>query len=146
MYKTRYDRRKYEYFFPRKVYRCACLGSVITSCLHDGIYALADIFDQIHQVDCTEKKKIYCVKCGKNERNVVLTCVDHMAILIVSAKMYDCTALPTNQNVTIHFFDESKTYCMGCIRHYLQEMYYYYHFLNFDLPLGIKARKRKHSK
>ena len=139
-----YDRRKYEYFFPRKVYRCACLGSVITSCLHDGIYALADIIDEIKQTECTESRKVYCVKCGKNEQHVVFSCADHMAILIASAKMFDCTELPNDKNVTVHLFDESKTYCCGCIRKYLQEMYYYYHFLNFDLPFSVKTRKRKY--
>ena len=138
-----YDRRKYEYFFPRKVYRCACLGSVITSCLHDGIYALADICDEISQTQCTKSKKVYCAKCGKNNQNVVFSCADHMAMLIIAVKRYDCTVLPNKKSVTIDFYDESKTYCCGCIKKYLQEMYYYYHFLNFDLPLGIRKRKRK---
>ena len=69
-----YDRQKYEYFFPRKVYRCACLGAVITSCLYNGIYSLADICDEISKTDCTESKKVYCAKCGENNNSVVLSC------------------------------------------------------------------------
>ena len=37
----------------------------------------------------------------------------------------------------------SKTYCCGCIRKYLREMYHYYHYINFDLPFSIKRRKLK---
>ena len=138
-----YDRRKYEYFFPRKVYRCPCLANVITSCLHDGIYALADILDEIKQTKCTESTRIFCVKCGKDDQNVVFSCGDHMSILVVSAKMYGCTELPNNKNLTIHLFDGLKTYCCGCVRKYLREMYYYYHVINFDLPFSIENRKRK---
>ena len=141
--KTVYDRRKYEYFFPRKVYRCACLGHVITSCLHDGIYALADILDEIKQTQCNETKKIFCVKCGRNDQHVVFTFADHMSILIIVAKRYDCTELPNTKNVTVNIFNGSKTYCCGCIRKYLREMYNYYHYLNFDLPFSIKKRKLK---
>ena len=137
-----YDRRKYEYFFPRKVYRCPCLASVITSCLHDGIYGLTDILDEIKRNNCTESK-VYCVKCGKKDQHVVFSCSDHMAILIVSSKMYDCTELPNNKNVTIDLSGESKTFCCGCIRKHLREMYYYYHYINFDLPFSIKKKKRR---
>ena len=56
-----YDRRKYEYFFPKKVYRCACLGQIITSCLHHGVYALSDIIDEIKHPECNETKKIFCI-------------------------------------------------------------------------------------
>ena len=138
-----YNRRKYEYFFPRKVYRCACLTSVITSCLHEGIYSLADICDKISQTDCTDSKKVYCAKCGKNKENVIFSCSEHMAMIIIAVKRYDCTESPNERNASIYFYDETKTYCSGCVKKYLQEMYYYYHFLNFDLPLGIKKRKRK---
>ena len=78
-----YDRRKYEYFFPKKVYRCACLGKVITSCFQHGIYALSDIIDEIKESECTQTKKIFCVKCGQHNENVVFTCADHMSVLVL---------------------------------------------------------------
>ena len=42
-----FNRQKYEYFFPRKVYRCACLGEVVQKSLHNGDYSLVDIVDNI---------------------------------------------------------------------------------------------------
>ena len=137
-----YDRRKFEYFFPRKVYRCACLGQVITSCLHNGIYALSDIIDEIKQVECDESKRIFCVKCGQNNADVVFSCANHMSILIIVAMRYYCTEPPNETNVTIDIFDGSKTYCCACIRKYLREMYHYFHFLNFDLNFSVKFKKR----
>ena len=78
-----YDRQKYEYFFAKKVYRCACLGEVITSCFQHGIYALSDIIDEIKESECTQTKKIFCVKCGQHNENVVFTCADHMSVLVL---------------------------------------------------------------
>ena len=137
-----YDRRKYEYFFPRKVYRCACLGQVITHCLHNGIYALSDIIDEIKQIkyDGDENKKIFCVKYGDNNSDVAFTCGDHMAVLIFVAKRYTCTELPNDTNVTINIFDGSQTYCCSCIRKYLREMYHYFHLVNFDFNFSVKVK------
>ena len=78
-----YDRQKYEYFFAKKVYRCACLGEVMTSCFQHGIYALSDIIDEIKESECTQTKKIFCVKCGQHNENVVFTCADHMSVLVL---------------------------------------------------------------
>ena len=133
-----YDRRKYEYFFPKKVYRCACLGKVISSCFQHGIYALSDIIDGIKETEYTETK-ILCVKCGQHDENVVFSCADHMSVLVIVAMRYKCTELPNETNITV----SGQTYCRGCIRKCLREMYYYYHFLNFDLQFSSKKRKLK---
>ena len=140
--KMTYDRSKYEYFFPRKVYRCACLGQVITHCFHNGIYALSDIIDEIKQIQCEgdESKRIFCVKCGDNNSDVVFTCTDHITVLIFVAKRYYCTELPNDTNVTINIFDGDQTYCCGCIWKYLQEMYHYFHNINFDFNFSVKVK------
>ena len=31
-----FNQQKYQHFFPRKVYRCACLGEVVQKSLHNG--------------------------------------------------------------------------------------------------------------
>ena len=138
-----YDRRKYEYFFPKKVYRCACLGQVITSCFHNGIYALSDIIDEIKEAECEETKKIFCVKYGQRNENVVFSCAHHMGILIIVARRFDCTESPNDANVTISICGSIKTFCCGCIKKYLREMYNYYHFLNFNLKFSAKKPRLK---
>ena len=136
-------KRKYKYFFPKKVYRCACLGRVIASCLLDKIYSLADICDKINETNCTNSEKIYCVKCGENKQDVIFSCGDHMAMIIFAVKRDDCTQSSDKTTATIYFRDETKTYCRTCVKKYLQEMYYHFQHINFDLLSGIRKRKGK---
>ena len=61
------NRQKYEYFSPRKVYRCACLSHVIQESFDDGNHSLVDVLDNIKNfdfLDIAELDKIFCVKCG----------------------------------------------------------------------------------
>ena len=62
-----FNRAKYEYFFPSKVYRCVCLASVIEKCCHDGNYALTEIVDELNNYSFfdQDKNKIFSVKCGE---------------------------------------------------------------------------------
>ena len=132
------SKRKYKYFFPQKVYRCACLGRVIASCLVDEIYSLADICKKVDETNC---EKIYCVRCGENKQNAIFSCGDHMAMIIFAVETYN-TQSSDQTTGTISFRDETKTYCRICVRKYLQEMYYRFEHVNFDLPLRIKKRKK----
>ena len=106
----------YKKFYPEKVYRCACLGRVIATCLADQIYSLVDICKKVNE---TIREKIFCVKCGENEQNAIFSCCDHMPMVIF--------AVETSQSfgrTTISFRDEAKSYCRICVKKYLQEMYY----------------------
>ena len=118
------NRKKYQYFFPKTVYRCACLRVVITSCFQRGIYAFKDIHDEITKSRCCETTRMFCVKCGRDDENVVFTYADHVSVLVV-AMAYKCTELPNEANITVF---NGQTYCCGCIRKCLREMYHYYHF------------------
>ena len=82
------NRKKYQYFFPKTVYRCTCLRVVITSCFQRGIYAFTDIVDEITKSRCCETTRIFCVKCGRDDENVVFTCADHMSVFVVALQVY----------------------------------------------------------
>ena len=101
---------KYNKFFPEKFYRCTCLRRIIASCLADEIYCLTDI---CKKVDETIRKKIFCVKCGENEQNVIFSCCNHMPVIILAS--------------------ETKSYCRTCIKRYLQRKYYHFDYVNFRL-------------
>ena len=62
-----FNRAKYEYFFPSKVYRCVRLASVIEKCCDDGNYALTEIVDELNNYSFfdQDKDKIFSVKCGE---------------------------------------------------------------------------------
>ena len=104
-------------FFPKKVYHCSCLNSVIISCLLDGIYSLTDICKEITQFQ-TASEKIYCSKCGDKKEDVIFSCTQHMAIVILSVKMYEPEKLPdeATDHCNIKLSDVTKSYCSKCVK------------------------------
>ena len=60
------NRQKYEYFFPRKVYRCACLSHVIQESFDDG-----NNIKKFGFLDVTELHKVFCVKCGNDNKDCI---------------------------------------------------------------------------
>ena len=115
---------KYKKFFPKKVYRCDCLVHVIASCLANEIYSLVDICIKVNQ---TIREKIYCVKCGENRQDAIFSCTDHMPMVIFAVETSQST------DTTISLCDETKTYCLICVKKFLQEMYYLFGHVNFKL-------------
>ena len=69
-----FNREKYEYFFPSKVYRCVCIADVIQKCFDEGSYSLAEIVDELnnHSFFDEEKKKIFSIKCGDQNKDCIL--------------------------------------------------------------------------
>ena len=61
--------QKYEYFFPRKVYRCACLFQVIEESFDTGDHSLVEILSNIKNFKFIAHyyeplAKFFCVTCG----------------------------------------------------------------------------------
>ena len=130
---------KYEYFFPSKVYRCACLGQVIENCRDNGIFSFVDIIDEIstHKFIDDDKNKLFAVKCGEKLKDCIFVCERHLSIIIFAKKDFSCTETPNEKNVTvIYSCGKEETYCVGCIRHYLKLMYNYFYFVDFDLKFS----------
>ena len=132
-------RAKNEYFFPSKVFRCACLGTIIQKCFNEGIYAMVDIVDEIsrHSLDDVDQNKVFVVKCGDQSKDCIFTCDKHLSIIIFAKKDFSCTETPCETNVTVTYScGKQETYCTGCIRHYLKLMYNYFYYVNFDLKFS----------
>ena len=64
-----------------------------------------------------------------------------MTVILFVARRYTCTEAPSDTNVTINIFNTTQTYCSGCIKKYLREMYHYFHFVNFDFDFSVKVKK-----
>ena len=134
-----FDRTKYEYFFPSKVYRCACLGQIIENCRDNGIFSFTDIIDEIstHKFIDDDKNKLFVVKCGEKLKDCIFTCERNLSIILFAKKNFSCTETPTETNITVTYLcGRQETYCVGCIRHYLKLMYGYFYFVNFDLKFS----------
>ena len=131
-----FNRLKYEYFFPLKVYRCACLGQIIENCCDNGLYFFTENFDEIstHTFLDNDDNKIFAVKCGNLKRDCIFVCEKHLGIVFFAKKTFSCTDVPQPTNTTVTYDDGKKeTDCVGCIKHYLQLTYKYFYYVNFDL-------------
>ena len=134
--KMSFNRAKYEYFFPSKVFRCACLGQIIDNCRDNGLYSFTEIVDKLNSNSFfdNDDSKIFSVKCGELNSAFIFVCEKHLGIVIFAKKTFLCTDNPQPVNTTISYNDGKKeTYCIGCIKHYLKLMYNYFYHVNFDL-------------
>ena len=134
--KMSFNRAKYEYFFPSKVFRCACLGQIIDNCRDNGLYSFTEIVDKLNSNSFfdNDDSKIFSVKCGELNSAFIFVCEKHLGIVIFAKKTFSCTDNPQPVNTTISYNDGKKeTYCIGCIKHYLKLMYNYFYHINFDL-------------
>ena len=133
-------RTRNEYYFPSKVYRCACLGEIIQNCFNEGIYAMIDIADEISKItfdNDDEQNKVFVVKVGNQSKDCIFTCAKHLSIMIFAKRDFTCTETPSEKNVTVTYScGKRETYCIGCIRHYLKLMYEYFYYVNFDLKFS----------
>ena len=134
--KMSFNRAKYEYFFPSKVFRCACLGQIIDNCRDNGLYSFTEIVDELSNQTFLDNddSKIFAVKCGELNRDCIFVCKKHLGIVLFAKKTFSCTDNPQPANTTISYNDGKKeTYCIGCIKHNLKLMYNYFYHVNFDL-------------
>ena len=134
--KMSFNRAKYEYFFPSKVFRCACLGQIIDNCRDNGLYSFTEIVDELSNQTFLDNddNKIFAVKCGELNRDCIFVCKKHLGIVLFAKKTFSCTDNPQPANTTISYNDGKKeTYCIGCIKHNLKLMYNYFYHVNFDL-------------
>ena len=131
-----FNREKYENFFLSKVYRCVCIANVIQGCFDNGSYSLPEIVDEIndHSFFGEEKKKVFSIKCGDENKDCIFICETHLSIVLFAKKQFACTDGPSLENTTIAYCDGKKeTFCKGCIKHYLKILYDYFYFNDFDL-------------
>ena len=111
-------------FSPKKVYRCDCLGDAIASCLTKKTYSYKDICEEVNKIDYAkiDGGKVYCVKCGENNEDIVISCIDHLSMGIFPVQL--------NTNVPVVLL-ETKNSCLTCIRKYLLDNYYIFKHVTF---------------
>ena len=106
-------------FFPEIVYRCDCLIEPIACCFNKKTYSFKDICNEINKMN---GEKIYSVKCGEDDKDIVLSCSAHMPMGIFAVQ------LSANDAVVLL---ETKNSCLTCIRKYLRENYYLFKHVIF---------------
>ena len=110
-----------KHFIPKKVYRCACLKQAIASCLLSQTYDFDSICMKI--IDNVNIAKIYCAACGKDKEDVVFSCGDHTAMIMLAMNN------KKNETVGSIYFKNYLKY----IKKYLKKTYCHFPFVDFDL-------------
>ena len=82
-----FSRQNYEYFFPSKVYRCACLGEVIDNCFDNGCYSFTEIYDEVSSFSLSNNiTKVFSIKCGDFKKDALFVCENHLGIVLFAKK------------------------------------------------------------
>ena len=105
-------------FYPKKVYRCECLADVVACCLIEKTLSFKDICHKANQI---EGEKVYSVKCGQDNCDVVLSCSAHMPMGIFAVRLW------ANNVVLI----DVDNFCLKCIKNYLTNNYYTFNYVTF---------------
>ena len=131
--------QKYEHFFPRKVYWCACLAEVIQKSLYNGNHSLVDILDNINNFKFYDEcgkllaGKVFSVKRGDNNKDCIFLCEKHLAIVLLAKMQFVCTQTENSETATVNYdVGKKERYCKGCIEHYFKLMFNYFYFVNFE--------------
>ena len=105
-------------FYPKKVYRCDCVAEVVTCCLIEKTLSLKHICQKLNEND---GQKVYVVKCGPHNDDVVMSCAAHMPMAIFSVQLWA-------NNVVLVDVDK---FCLNCIKKYLTNNYHVFDFVTF---------------
>ena len=132
------NREKHSIFFPKKVFRCPCLLSVIDDCHEHDLNSFVELHDEVVQFSLERGiGKIFAMRCGENLNDCIFCCHNCVSVIILGIKDYDCTDTEMAfDNLTI-FVNKSetsvigKTFCKGCIKHYLRKSFTYFYFKEF---------------
>ena len=131
------NRQKHGNFFPEKVYRCSCVIDVIDDCHLNELDSFPELHDEVFRYVLERGlPKVYALKCGEELKDRIFCCSDHLSVMILGKKKYDCTAEITFENLTIYYNEDKqncigKTFCKGCIKKYLRESIGYFYFKEF---------------
>ena len=133
------NREKHSNFFTLRVYRCPCLMSVIEDCFQNDLNSFVELHDEVWNfaLDNSDIGKVFAVKCGEKLKDCIFSCEKHISIIIFGKKKFDCTENPSFDNLTLYYNEDKetcngKTFCKGCIRHYLRESICYFYFKEFN--------------
>ena len=82
----------YSIFFPKKVFRCPCLLSVIDDCHENDLNSFVEIYEEVVHFSVERGLgKIFAMKCGEELNDCIFCCHNCVSVIILGMKDYDCT-------------------------------------------------------
>ena len=126
--------QKFEFLFPKRVYRCSCLQAAIDECLINEDFSFADIV--CHLWDLGFKNvlsgRIHSTLVGENGEHCLFTCSEHLKIVLLATDNNICTKTENDDNTLCFEYSYKKeVYCRMCLKHYMRLLYPYFYFVEF---------------
>ena len=83
---------KFEFLFPKRVYRCPCLHAAIEECFNNEDYSIADICRYLKDVDSKNvlSSIIFSTRVGENKEHCLFMCEQHLKTVLLASEKNVC--------------------------------------------------------
>ena len=83
---------KFEFLFPKRVYRCPCLHAAIEECFNNEDYSIADICRYLKDVDSKNvlSSRIFSTRVGENKEYCLFMCEQHLKTVLLASEKNVC--------------------------------------------------------
>ena len=125
---------KFEFLFPKLVYRCSCLQAAIEECFVDRERSFADIAYYLTAFDSRNvlSKRIFATTVGENKEHCLFTCESHLKTVLLAVDKKMCLASENDDNtICVEYGNVKEFYCKDCVKQYMRLLYSYFYFFEF---------------
>ena len=124
---------KYEFLFPKRVYRCSWLHAAIEECFVNDKCSIGDIACYLKDIDFKNvlSTRIFSTRVGKNKEHCLFTCEQHLKTVLLAAEKNVCTSPENDDTVSFEYSYKKEVYCKGCLKQYMRLLYSYFYFVEF---------------
>ena len=124
---------KFEFLFPKRVYRCPCLHAAIEECFNNEDYSIADISHYLKDVDSKNvlSSRIFSTRVGENKEHCLFTCEQHLKTVLLALEKNVCVSPENDNTVSFEYSYKKEVYCKNCLKHYMRLLYFYFYFVEF---------------
>ena len=124
---------KFEFLFPKRVYRCPCLHAAIEECFNNEDYSIADICRYLKDVDSKNvlSSRIFSTRVGENKEHCLFTCEQHLKTVLLASEKNVCVSPENDDTVSFEYSYKKEVYCKNCLKHYMRLLYFYFYFVEF---------------
>ena len=124
---------KFEFLFPKRVYRCPCLHAAIEECFNNEDYSIADICRYLKDVDSKNvlSSRVFSTRVGENKEHCLFTCEQHLKTVLLASEKNVCVSPENDNTVSFEYSYKKEVYCKNCLKHYMRLLYFYFYFVEF---------------
>ena len=124
---------KFEFLFPKRVYRCPCLHAAIEECFNNEDYSIADISHYLKDVDSKNvlSSRVFSTRVGENKEHCLFTCEQHLKTVLLALEKNVCVSPENDNTVSFEYSYKKEVYCKNCLKHYMRLLYFYFYFVEF---------------